>query len=52
MLPPGPPGLKRMVFHPLADVFVANIQMRGIENVFSDAELLKWSMGTSMRVPF
>jgi hypothetical protein len=35
-----------MVFPPEADAFVADIRMRGIENVFSETVLLKKSMGT------
>jgi hypothetical protein len=27
MLPPGPPGLRRIVFPPETDTFVANIRM-------------------------
>jgi hypothetical protein len=33
-----------------AEALVPNIRIRGIENVFSD-DLLKWSIGTSIRVP-
>jgi len=35
-LPPGPPGLRRMVLFPFAEALVASILMRGIENVLSE----------------
>jgi len=46
MLPPGSAGLRRILFSPETEAFVANIRMRGIENIFSEVVLLKKSMGT------
>jgi hypothetical protein len=39
VVPPGPPGLKRIVLLPLAEAFVANNLIKGTENVLEDDAL-------------
>jgi hypothetical protein len=49
LIPPGPPGLSRMVFDPVAGVSEPSKRMSGIENLFLKdlSELLfQWSIGT------
>lgn len=48
--PPGPPGFNKICLSPVAEALVANIRMRGIENVLSPG--LLWSIGTSSLEPF
>ena len=49
-LPPGPPGLRRILLFPVSEALKASILMSGMENVLSD-DLWKWSTGTSRRAP-